>query len=186
MICHWTTLTTDSFSHHKSTKWFLWKANSWNGFDYRPRSRLICWQQLGTHLTKVTTRFNCLHTSQYSSVLLCSLVSETTKQVFEMTKKSKISAIDFVAIENSKSSQIIQYIKNQIAEWKQYDFTDDNLWKMFLKNFDDYTEIDFFLDNKNVVRQLRICFRSRGVWMKIESKILFHRTLINTLKKKIN
>ena len=102
-----------------------------------------------------------------------------------MTKKSKITAIDFaVTVENFKINQITQFIKNQIIEWKQYDFTDDNLWKTFLKNFDDYTEIDFLFDNKNAVRQLRICLRSRDVWIKTKSKILLHRALINTLKKK--
>ena len=62
-----------------------------------------------------------------------------------MTKESKIIATDLIAIENHvKISQITQFIKNQMNEWKQYDFIDDNLWKTFLKNFNDYTKIDFF------------------------------------------
>ena len=70
-----------------------------------------------------------------------------------------------------------------MKNWNAYDFKNDNFWKIFHDNFENYTEEIFNTINKNDLRLLRSYFKKRNVWMQIKSTISVSKTLINILKK---
>ena len=134
------------------------------------------------------------HTNQYCFVLLCSLVNEQTQQTFEMTKSSKINSVEVASIalivsvinadiEDTKQSAIFRYIKKKMKNWNEYDFKNDNFWKIFHDNFENYTKKNFDVVNKNDLQRLCSYFKKRNVWMKIEPNISINKSLTNVLKE---
>ena len=134
------------------------------------------------------------HTNQYCFVLFCSFVSERTQQTFEMTKSSEINSAEIASIasivsvinadiESTKQSVISRYIKKKIKNWNEYDFKNDNFWKIFHNNFENYTEENFDVVNKNDLQRFRSYFKKWNVWMKIKSNIFIIKSLTNILKK---
>ena len=70
-----------------------------------------------------------------------------------------------------------------MKDWNAYNFKNDNFWKIFFDNFENYTVENFEIVNKNNLRLLRSYFKKRNIWMQIDSKISVNKTLTNILEK---
>ena len=142
-------------------------------------------------LKKIQKKVDNLHTSQIRFVLFCSIVSERTQQVSattlfrnnNMIKTSKIDPIE-VELEGYTADRIINDIKQTMKKWKEYDFKNDVLWKIFQNEFENYTEKIFNLISKILLSVFRLFLRKRNVWILLNRKISVATILANTFKEK--
>ena len=81
------------------------------------------------------------------------------------------------------AAEILTLIEKKMKDWNNYEFKNDNLWKVYFDYFEGYTEDDFNLVDKDKFREFRSYLRKRGVWVQIGPRISCSTALANTLKE---
>ena len=102
-------------------------------------------------------------------------IDSTTDNIFDNT----IDHIPAAAI----AAEILNLIEKMKKEWNNYEFKNDNLWKIYFDYFERYTEEDFNLVDKNKLREFRSYLKKREVWVQIKPRVSCSTALANTLKK---
>ena len=104
-----------------------------------------------------------------------------------MTKTSKIDSSTETENTNTtidlKNSKQSRYIRKKMKDWNRYEFMNDNLWDVFIENFENYTKNTFNFVNKNDLRELRSYLKKKSVWVQRE-RMSVASALANILKEK--
>jgi hypothetical protein len=104
-------------------------------------------------------------------------MADINKQVSESQKKWS-QRVDFTS-----PNDINDYIKFKILKYRHYNFTNDNMWEQYKKDFTDFVEVIFKTYKLVTIYNLQTLFHNQGVWVEKNKQVTIAQSLYNILYK---
>jgi hypothetical protein len=88
------------------------------------------------------------------------------------------SGIDAAKLDNDKLDAFIDW---KLTEYNKDKWRDNNMWEIYLEDFNTFTADTFKACQQTLIRKLRSHLRSNGVWVKVDRRVTVAQSLFETL-----
>jgi hypothetical protein len=82
------------------------------------------------------------------------------------------------------TDEINAFIDWKLTEYNKDKWRDDNMWEVYLEDFNTFTVDIFKACQQTLIRKLRSHLRSNGVWVKVDRRVTVAQSLFETLGEK--
>jgi hypothetical protein len=79
------------------------------------------------------------------------------------------------------TDEINAFIDWKLTEYNKDKWRDDNMWEVYLEDFNTFTVDTFKACQQTLIRKLRSHLRSNGVWVKVDRRVTVAQSLFETL-----